>query len=114
MATTTQELPKIGDAAEMPKSRRGRPAMDLSPIIEKLEDFKTHYFEGMDSEEKDKWARKVREAAAEANLSVRTTYSPEESRLYFAGQPFQEKAPRKSRKTSEESEAEVKSSKGKK
>lgn len=100
MATseTTVQLPKIEDGDAMPKARRGRVGMDLTPIVEKLKDLKPHAFAGIgDAKAKEKWARKAREAAEKAGLDVRTTYDPSSQKLWFQGFPRGE-APAQGRK----------------
>lgn len=79
-------IPQITDLQEMPKARRGRKGMDLTPIVDRLRDLKEHALEGIaDDKAKEKWARKIREAAVKADLEVRTVYDPSNKRLAFQG-----------------------------
>lgn len=94
MATKTAEgfVPTIKDAKEMPRPRRGRKGMDLTPFIEKLSDNSPHTMDlpdlGDDDEnkkERDKWARRLRAAGERAGVEVETAFIPEENALYFRG-----------------------------
>jgi hypothetical protein len=79
-------MPKIVDVKEMPRPRRGRRGIDLSALEELLQDKNPHSFEGItDRNEREKWARRVREAAAHIGLEASTTYVEDEGRLYFQG-----------------------------
>jgi hypothetical protein len=83
---TAEKFPQIIELSEMPKAHRGRQGMDLTPIIEKLKDLKEHAFTGIsDGKSKERWARKVREAANKAGLDVRTVYDAKNGRLAFQG-----------------------------
>lgn len=84
--------PTFGKAKEMPKPRRGRRSLDYSAFTTKLQDGETHWIELPEITDEDeakksreKWARRIREAANQVDMEAETTHAPEENKLYFKG-----------------------------
>lgn len=93
-------MPKISSVKEMPTPKRGRRGIDLSALEDLLKDKKPHAFEKIaDRNERERWARRVRDAAKNVGMEASTTYDEGEQRLYFQG--FDEgKAPARGRRSS--------------
>jgi len=96
------EVPKIIEVEEAPTPRRGRTGADVSGYYEKLRDNEWHAIVDIpDVNKKEVYARQLRRAASQIDMEVATTFSEEESRLYFRGFPLGEAPPRgrRSKKT---------------
>jgi len=90
MSEQTIDVTKIGNGKEneMPKPRRGRKSIDLTPLTEKIADLQLHFVEDItDKAEKDKWSRLLRSAADRGNLSISVIDDRENNRVWFQGYP---------------------------
>src|SRR4051812_45298889 len=68
-------MPKIVSVKEMPVPKRGRRGIDLTPLEDLLKDKKPHAFQNIATRnEREKWARRVRDAAANLGMEASTTY----------------------------------------
>ena len=98
-ATVEKESPQIEDVKEMPKVRRGRTAMDLSVFEDYLKDYQPHAIKGVESAtDKSKWGARLRKVASDLGIEVETTWSKNDSALYFRGWP-QGEAPARGRRS---------------
>lgn len=107
----SDEMPAIVTVDEMPATRRGRTPKDLSAFEKLLKDDKAHAVENVDDRnERERFARIIRSAAAQFDREVSTTYIEEEKRLYFRGYALGE-APARGRRSNASRKAEAKSKK---
>ena len=73
---------------EMPSNHRGKAIKDLSEFETFLTDNAAHAIEGVkDRNEREKFARVLRAAAAQIGCEVSTAYVEDEKRMYFRGYP---------------------------
>ena len=93
---------RIRKATNPPKGKRGRKAIDLQPIIDRLQEIgQYHIMDGITSEKEfNRHARWVREAAKKANLECSVQYVPEEDALYFVSYELGTRPARGRRRTS--------------